>query len=82
MKLLATLSVVIALVSALTVVNLYQKSSRASSPERATVQTSLRSIPSRGFAPSPDVTEGSAAVTASVKIGNADDVTASVQIKE
>ena len=78
MKLLATLSVAIALVSALTCVNLYQKSSRMPAAEDTAIKTSTQSTP---FAPSPDVTESSASVKASVKIGNPGDVSASVTIR-
>lgn len=79
MKLLTALSVAITLVSAMTFVNLYQKSGRASSTEDSVVTTSLQQY-STPFAPSPDVTEGSADVKASVKIGNPGDVSASVTI--
>ncbi len=76
LKLLTVLSVAIALVSAMTFVNLYQKSNRAE-PTEPVVKTSQYSKP---FAPSPDVTEDSASVQASVKIGNPGDVSASVTI--
>jgi hypothetical protein len=77
LKLLTILSVAIALVVAMTSVNLYQKGQRGA-PSEPVIKTSKSSTP---FAPSPDVTEDSASVQTSVKIGNPGDVSASVSIR-
>lgn len=68
-KLLASLAVVIALISAMTFVGLYGNAQSSSSTEDAT--TTLRGPVSSSSVqrPSPDVTEGSSDVTTEVEIG-------------
>ena len=78
-KLITILSVAIALVSALTFVNVYQKAQQAAGAQVA-VARSLVARPTAPTFASPDTTTGSADVTASVKIGQPDDVTAQVTI--
>lgn len=78
-KLLTILSVAIALVSALTFVNVYQKAQQAPAAQVA-VAKSLLVTPATPVPPSPDTTSGDASVKASVKIGQPDDVTAQVKI--
>ncbi len=80
MKLFTILSVAIALVSALTFVNLYKKSLRSPSLP-ATEQTAMVVSPNVYSAPNPNATTGDASVKAMVKIGAPDDVTASVTIE-